>query len=172
MYRTLNKDFQATYAKFWISLIRGNEKDLEKYARTLFNRDLDTAPFSYTRLFASIVSGRSWSAITKGELANGMRTAGELEIVAKKAGYILPTVSNILASIPRPMLLVLRTNDILRSIHESLGSRHFDVYQLGMACNRAVNGQPRSVFTMEYWNYSIQYVIVWFRLAIASFLLN
>ena len=65
LYRQLNPAFIKDYANFWIALLNLNEKQLEKYTFQMFRHDERTNgnQIDYHRLFASMISGRSWDAL-------------------------------------------------------------------------------------------------------------
>ena len=47
--------------------------------------------------------------------------ASELDDVAANAGQYFLEITSVLAQVPRPLLLVFKTNDLLRSVSRSLG---------------------------------------------------
>ncbi|KAJ1557620.1 putative aarF domain-containing protein kinase 1, partial [Nowakowskiella sp. JEL0078] len=127
LYRTLAPSFQLSYARLWDSLINGDEAGIESSCYALFTLDDHTPKHGihHHRLFASMLTGRSWDVIsspTPSSLSTP-RTQEELETVSTNAenGYFFQAIIEILAKIPRELLLLLKTNDLLRSVDNALG---------------------------------------------------
>jgi len=73
-------------------------------------------------LFACMVTGRSWSSIQKGvDVAE--RTAGESAEIKANAAKYLKEITDVLAFVNRQMILIFKTNDLLRGIESSLGTK-------------------------------------------------
>jgi len=142
LYRRLKSAFINDYAKFWISLLNLNEVQLEKYCFRMFRHDERTNGhhIDYHRLFASMVSGRSWDTLFQHEIYHkpnqslitstlglsgiaNTRTMTEKMTMQRKAGTtpFLAAIMLILAKCPRELLLVMKTNDLIRSIDLELG---------------------------------------------------
>ena len=86
----------------------------------------------------TVLTGRSWDTITasssaKASSASSLASftpalgvsraldADELDNVALNAGQYFVEIASVLATVPRPLLLVFKTNDLLRSVARSLG---------------------------------------------------
>lgn len=142
LYRKLNSSFITDYANFWISLLNCNEPQLEKYCFRMFRHDKRTngQSIDYHRLFASMVSGRSWDSLFQHEIYHkpqqslitsilglsgiaNTRTVTEKTTIQRKAGTsaFLTAIMLILSKCPRELLLVMKTNDLIRSIYLELG---------------------------------------------------
>lgn len=200
LYRQLSKDFVLDYAKFWDSIIRGNDDEIETAALSLLkhpplatdmqqNKD---SPIQHYRLFASMVSGRSWDAIsTKTHGFSNIsipRTANETFNVQSKVGSapFLKAIAAILSQLPRELLLVMKTNDILRAVDVSLGisdSKHtlFEISRLGFWCTRYVfkysfdsssGGNWGYLTSLKYWSFAWRYIQNWSRLVLLGALLR
>ncbi|KAJ3306431.1 putative aarF domain-containing protein kinase 1 [Kappamyces sp. JEL0829] len=132
LYRKLNETFISDYAWFWVSILNGNEKGMEEYCYRMFSHDKRSSDtgIDYHRLFASMISGRSWEALSSNSgsflALNGItkiRDDKETNVVKTKAGTskFLMAIALILQKCPRELLLVLKTNDLLRGIDSQLG---------------------------------------------------
>ena len=142
LYRQLNPAFIKDYANFWIALLNLNEKQLEKYTFQMFRHDERTNgnQIDYHRLFASMISGRSWDALFQDKVFHSPdrywitstlglsgianpRTRSEKMTMQRKAGTasFLAAIMLILQKCPRELLLVMKTNDLVRSIDLVLG---------------------------------------------------
>ncbi|KAJ3323925.1 putative aarF domain-containing protein kinase 1 [Boothiomyces sp. JEL0866] len=129
LYRELEPDFVYNYAQFWKSIILGNEDGIEKYAYSLFRHTgrKQKDGIDYHRLFASMVSARSWDAITS-KTSTGLggitttRQNSEVTNVQTKAGNarFLEAISKILSQCSGELLLIIKSNDLIRSIDQSL----------------------------------------------------
>jgi aarF domain-containing kinase len=127
LYRKLDPLFIKDYARFWISIIRGDERMIDRYAYQIFthNRKPDHGTIKHHRLFASMVSGRSWSAISNKNGGNGImarRAQTEVESVQANASdsRFFEAITIVLSKCPRELLLIIKTNDLIRSIDERL----------------------------------------------------
>ncbi|KAJ3089989.1 hypothetical protein HK102_004976 [Quaeritorhiza haematococci] len=146
LYRNLPDDLRLDYAHLWAALIAGDEPGIERYSYRLFTYDdrvknKRTADgIDYHRLFASMLTGRAWSTIAGDSSEDGesgrndsrsgrsrglasVRTDQETKTIINKAGSgaFFLAVSEVLAALPREVLLLLKTNDLLRSVDNTLG---------------------------------------------------
>lgn len=69
---------------------------------------------------ACMVSGRSWRAIQAGAVAKASRDDTESKEIAGNVGTYLPQIVQVLDRVPRQMLLLFKTNDLLRGIEAAL----------------------------------------------------
>ncbi|KAJ3095606.1 putative aarF domain-containing protein kinase 1, partial [Phlyctochytrium planicorne] len=129
LYRTLSDPLRLDYAHIWDSLLRGDEPGILEYSHRIFTRSTQSkGGFDHHRLFASMLTGRSWKLISSSSgssmsaLATNRSTA-EMDDVHQKAqsGMFFVAISEVLAKLPRELLLLLKTNDLLRAVDESLG---------------------------------------------------
>lgn len=81
------------------------------------------------RLFAAILTTKTWDRVTDGSLdslyddpSNQAAAAKSKAESAHYAKVYATEISDILASVPRPVLLLLKTNDCLRAVDARLGS--------------------------------------------------
>ena len=66
-------------------------------------------------LFACIVARRSWKSVTQG-IKNSSINRDEQKELQEYAVSLIPQISIVLSRIPREMLLILKTNDLLRNM--------------------------------------------------------
>ncbi|KAJ3274474.1 putative aarF domain-containing protein kinase 1 [Terramyces sp. JEL0728] len=155
LYKELEPDFVFSYAQFWKSIILGDEEGIEKHAYSLFRHtgQKQKDGIDYHRLFASMVSARSWGAITA-KTTSGFggitlsRQLSEVTVVQSKAGNarFLEAISKILSQCSGELLLVMKSNDLIRSIDQSLKvdqGRHVVtlVNQLGWYCLETIQNR-------------------------------
>ncbi len=112
LYREISKEFRLTYARLWMSVIAGDVKNIQKYCRELGAGD------AY-RLFSSVLTHRTWSSVSDRGIST-QTTLEEIQLIKERAPGYLVQVANFLAKIPRPLLLLLKTNDLLRAIERVL----------------------------------------------------
>ncbi|XP_038599962.1 aarF domain-containing protein kinase 1 isoform X3 [Tachyglossus aculeatus] len=115
LYQVLSEEFRLDYCRLWQSLIKADMKGLQKYSRRLGAGDLYP-------LFACVLTARSWNSVNKGIGRSPVTASEDVEIRNNAAAY-LPQISQLLNNIPRQMLLLLKTNDLLRGIETALHTR-------------------------------------------------
>ncbi|KAL0080335.1 ABC1 family-domain-containing protein [Phycomyces blakesleeanus] len=134
LYRILTEELRTDYAHLWTSLIRGDEDGIRKYSLRVGCR-----PEAH-RLFASLLTGREWETIESADLSSN-RTDIEVQRVSGRAKNFLLKVADILARLPRVVLLLLKTSDLLRCLDETLRdsvTKHMTYIIMGRYCAEAV----------------------------------
>ncbi|CAO3695887.1 unnamed protein product [Umbelopsis ramanniana] len=150
LYRTLDDQLRTDYAHLWTSLIRGNEEDIKKYS-------LRVGGTSAHRLFASVMTGRSWDTVNTQDLSTE-RTQTELEKMTAGAFELLIDIAGLLANMPRIVLLLLKTNDLLRSVDEVLRTDQdssMTYVVMGRYCAKAVWDDIRSTLLHKIHHYGL-----------------
>lgn len=118
LYRHPDDKMRRDYAKLWLAVIDANEKDMRKYAHEVAGITDDQFP-----LFASAITGRDYRVLTRGGVATTARDNVEKENIDEVFGEdLLRQLVQLLGQVPRIILLILKTNDLTRSLDESLGS--------------------------------------------------
>lgn len=112
LYKELSTEFRLAYARLWKSVIEG---DIEEIKQTC--KDIGAGE-SY-RLFSSVLTHRTWSSVSVRTIST-QTTLEEMQLIKERAPGYLVQVADFLAKIPRPLLLLLKTNDLLRAIERSL----------------------------------------------------
>lgn len=70
-------------------------------------------------LFACMLTGRPWESVVAG--VNRIKpNEAEKELVQNNSKLVLPSISDILEQVDRQMLLILKTNDLIRNIETTL----------------------------------------------------
>nr|CAG4636916.1 EOG090X047B [Ceriodaphnia reticulata] len=113
LYVQLPTEFKENYANLWMSIIRSNEREIEKNAHKLGVGEL------YGH-FACMVSGRTWNAIMGG-IEKQKKTSAEQEEIKDDASRYVVEIMEVLHRVPREMLLIFKTNDLLRGLNATLG---------------------------------------------------
>ncbi|CAL9686521.1 unnamed protein product [Knipowitschia caucasica] len=138
LYQVLQTDFRVEYCKLWQALINCDLKEMEQSSRRLGAGDLYP-------LFACVLTARSWTAVNSGISSAPITHSEDVEIRTNAALY-LPQISALLNQIPRQMLLLLKTNDLLRGIESSLQTRasSSSLIYMSRCCVRALARHKRS----------------------------
>ncbi|KAJ3577573.1 hypothetical protein NPX13_g2998 [Xylaria arbuscula] len=117
LYRDIPKHLQVSYAKMWLAVINGDMQGMKQYAHDVAGVTEEQFP-----LFASAITGRDYtvvsSSILKSRSEEEKKTMGD----ALQEGLLSDLVT-MLGQVPRIILLILKTNDLTRSLDESLHTR-------------------------------------------------
>ncbi|EXJ86056.1 Atypical/ABC1/ABC1-B protein kinase [Capronia coronata CBS 617.96] len=119
LYRMPDKKLRHDYAKLWLAVINGDEAEMRKYAYEIAGITDDQFP-----LFASAITGRDYRVLKSHKIATSMRDSHEKEVLTEAFGDdLIQQLVQLLGHVPRIILLILKTNDLTRSLDESLGSK-------------------------------------------------
>ncbi|KAJ5320378.1 hypothetical protein PENANT_c010G07059 [Penicillium antarcticum] len=118
LYRDIDQDLRRNYAKLWLAVIDANVPRMREYAQKVAGVTDDQFP-----LFASAITGRDYSVLTKKSVVSS-RTAEEKKEISGALGEgMLQQLVILLGQVPRIILLILKTNDLTRSLDENLHTR-------------------------------------------------
>ncbi|XP_074221288.1 aarF domain-containing protein kinase 1 isoform X3 [Camelus bactrianus] len=139
LYQVLTEQFRLDYCHLWQSLIWTDMKNVKKYSQRLGAGDLYP-------LFACMLTARSWDSVNRG-IGQTPVTATEDSEIRNNAANYLPQISQLLSHVPRQMLLIFKTNDLLRGIEAALGTRASASSFLNMSrcCIRALAEHQRKI---------------------------
>lgn len=118
LYTHLSSDFRSKYSSLWLALIQANMDSIKKYATELGVGEL-------YGILACVVSGRPWSAVKRGitEHIDKKAMQSEESEIKSYASRYMSEINQLLSSVPRELLLILKTNDLLRSIESRMGTK-------------------------------------------------
>jgi len=115
LYRVLDRSLQRSYAKLWLAVLDADESRMRKYSKEVAG--ITDAQFP---LFASAITGRDYTAVAAG-VSGTERSDAEKEAISDALGEgLLAQLVQMLGQVPRVILLVLKTNDLTRSLDASL----------------------------------------------------
>lgn len=118
LYRIPDEKLRRDYARLWLAVIDADEPRMRKYCYEVAGITDEQFP-----LFASAITGRDYRVLTRKEVATSARDTKEKEGINEVFGEdLLQQLVQLLGSVPRIILLILKTNDLTRSLDESLGS--------------------------------------------------
>jgi aarF domain-containing kinase len=135
LYRDIPLDLRRSYAKLWLAVIDADEPRMRKYAKEVAGVTDEQFP-----LFASAITGRDYRVLTKSVAM--ARSAEEKKNINDALGEgMLQQLVQLLGQVPRIILLILKTNDLTRSLDENLHTRQGPVRTfliLARYCSRTV----------------------------------
>ncbi|KAJ5655496.1 hypothetical protein N7507_007446 [Penicillium longicatenatum] len=118
LYRNIPRELRRNYAKLWLAVIDADVPRMREYAHKVAGVTDEQFP-----LFASAITGRDYSVLTKQSVVSS-RTAEEKKEISGALGEgMLQQLVVLLSQVPRIILLILKTNDLTRSLDENLHTR-------------------------------------------------
>ncbi|XP_030023635.2 aarF domain-containing kinase 1 [Manduca sexta] len=140
LYAQLTDKFRYHYSKLWLSIIDRNREAMKVHAEALGIRQ------ELYGLFACMVTGRPWDSIMRG-ISKTKPSSAEKSTFQNELPNILHYVTQCLEHVDRQALLVLKTNDLIRSIEYALGTHE-------RMCGFVVMSQCciQSAYMQEYRN--------------------
>lgn len=154
LYRDVPTDLRRSYAHFWLALIDKDEPAMRKYAEEFAGIKDDQF-----RLFTSAITGRDFeNAVTN---VVSRRTHVETETMARLAAQedLMSQIMVLLHSMPRIVLMILKTNDLTRYLDLKLDSplgveRTFLI--MASYCSRTVyeEGREKILHKFRSWSFA------------------
>ena len=142
LYRDISKQLRRDYAKLWLAVIDADEGRMRKYSNAVAGITEEQFP-----LFASAITGRDYVTATKSVVSS--RTDSEKEEISSAMGEgLLQQLVQLLGQVPRIILLILKTNDLTRSLDENLHTRQGPVRTfmiLARYCSRTVFEEQKEI---------------------------
>ncbi|EMD60040.1 hypothetical protein GGP41_009450 [Bipolaris sorokiniana] len=123
LYRDIPLPIRRSYAKLWLAVLDADEAGMRKYAYEVAGIKDEHFP-----LFASAITGRDYTVLAKKENGGGgvmtSRTSEEKKVIGDALGEgLIENLIELLGQVPRVILLILKTNDLTRSLDEGLHTR-------------------------------------------------
>lgn len=116
LYRMPEEKLRRDYAKLWLAVLDADESRMRKYAYELAGINDEQFP-----LFASAITGRDYRVLTKKGVATTERNEDEKDAINDAFGEgLLQQLVQLLGQVPGIILLILKTNDLTRSLDEGL----------------------------------------------------
>jgi len=155
LYRHIPEKIRKYYCKLWQALIYRKEKDIEKYAKKL-------GAGQFYKLFVLILTFRTVSSKNVG-LTQKLSPEELKEIRQQFTGFsmTIKAVNEMLESISRDLLFVLRTKNILNFIVRSLGS---DINRFKIMARISMDGlekNPPGYFRSFYLDQKFHILIIY-----------
>ena len=105
IYANLNSELRYLYSQLWSSLLEFDEKKIRLYSHALGAGKL-------YRLFACMLTARTWEHLN----SQHERSEDELAEIKEKFSEYFFKINEILKSVPRDLLKILKANDLIRHI--------------------------------------------------------
>ncbi|KAG9243998.1 ABC1 family protein-like protein [Calycina marina] len=135
LYRDIPMKLRRSYAKLWLAVLDTDEEGMRKYSKEVAG--VTDAQFP---LFASAITGRDYRILTSSVATT--RSDEEKKMINEALGEgMLQQLVEMLGQVPRIILLILKTNDLTRSLDENLHTRQGPVRTfliLARYCSRTV----------------------------------
>ncbi len=135
LYRDIPLELRRSYAKLWLAVLDADEPRMRKYAYEVAGVTDEQFP-----LFASAITGRDYSVL-KTSIVSPRTNREKEEISGALGDGMLQQLVQLLGKVPRVILLILKTNDLTRSLDENLHTRQGPVRTfliLARYCSRTV----------------------------------
>uniref|UniRef100_A0A182JC41 Protein kinase domain-containing protein n=1 Tax=Anopheles atroparvus TaxID=41427 RepID=A0A182JC41_ANOAO len=136
LYAELSEKFRYNYSKLWLSILRVDQAGMKQYAQAL------GVEGSMWGLFACMVTGRPWNSVILG-VDKVQQDDAEKEMIQNEGKLVLPHISDVLEKVDRQMLLVLKTNDLIRGIETTLKTqnRMTAFWVMSKCCVKSIGSQ-------------------------------
>ena len=113
LYRDIPIHLRRSYAKLWLAVLDADEGGMRRYAYEVAGIGEEHFP-----LFASAITGRDYTVLARknGGVASS-RTNEEKKVIGDALGEgMLESLIQLLGQVPRVILLILKTNDLSKSL--------------------------------------------------------
>lgn len=168
LYRDIPLQMKRDYSHFWLLVLDNDVPKMKEYAAKFAGIEGEQK----FKIFASAITGRSPEMALNYDISK-VRTNEEVESIQKQLHSergVLEDLMEILSTMPRIVLLILKTNDLTRNLDENLNNplgqeRTFLI--LANYCARVVYDEAKEQISSSYNKYSIKkailYVSVWWQ---------
>lgn len=145
LYSDLSRKFRYDYSQLWLSILQRDRVKMKQYSVEL------GLPSNLYPIFACMVTGRPWASVMAGIQKTNI-DAKEKNTIQSEGKMIIPQISDVLAQVDRQMLLILKTNDLIRGIENTLGTqnRKTAFWVMSKCCVAAVSEEKR-LRTTDRW---------------------
>lgn len=157
LYRTLPLQMKRDYSHFWLAVLDNDLPTMKLYAEKFAGITGDQK----FQIFAAAITGRAPEEALNYDITS-KRTDEEIAAIQNRLNHeqgILEDLMDILSSMPRLVLLILKTNDLTRNLDEKLNNPLGQVRTfLIMAnyCARTIYDEQLDTIDDEYDLYSLK----------------
>ncbi|GEQ69056.1 hypothetical protein JCM33374_g2727 [Metschnikowia sp. JCM 33374] len=117
LYRYIPLQMKRDYAHFWLSILDNDVPKMKEYAEKFCGVQGDQK----FRIFASAITGRDPDVVLNYDISKARSEEEVLNIQSQlQPSGVLEDLMSLLASMPRMVLLILKTNDLTRNLDETL----------------------------------------------------
>ncbi|XP_014282128.1 aarF domain-containing kinase 1 isoform X1 [Halyomorpha halys] len=163
LYANISDKVRTEYSGLWLSILDKDMKGMKKHGEAL-------GVGSLYDLFACMVAGRSWTAIQSG-ITQSKHTVQEKEQFQHDIPLVLAKITETLHYVNREMLLILKTNDLLRGIEYTLhtDNRMSSFLVMSKSCVRCVYEQKLKHCSTKLDKMKISIIETWELLKISIY---
>jgi len=163
LYADLSDQFRWEYSKLWLAILDGDRTAMREHSARLGVAD-------HYGLLSCMVSGRSWDTIVSG-VRRKRYDDHEKELFQQHIPSLLPQISGVLDRVNRQMLLILKTNDLMRGIEHSLRthSRMSAMMEMSRCCVHSVYGEKLRRCTTLWGRFRISLTERWVLLKLSLY---
>ena len=181
LYRDIPLRLRRDYAHLWLAVINADMPNMRKYAYEVAGIGDEEFP-----LFASAITGRDFRVVQK-DISTPRGDPSEKEAISDALGDgLIEQLVKILGKVPRIILLILKTNDLTRSLDENLQTRQGPVRTFMILARYAartvfeeqvdaIRGHGSILWPENFWHYSVAlaaYAKVAFKLRVYEYYLR
>ncbi|KAI3403339.2 hypothetical protein KGF56_003927 [Candida oxycetoniae] len=120
LYRDIPLQMKRDYSHFWLAVLDNDIPQMKKYAKILAGIEGEQK----FKIFISAITGRAPDAVLDSRNIKKKRSTEEISEIQSQLNDsqsgVLEDLMEILSSVPRMILLILKTNDLTRNLDESL----------------------------------------------------
>ncbi|ODV78806.1 ABC1-domain-containing protein [Suhomyces tanzawaensis NRRL Y-17324] len=164
LYRQIPLQMKREYSHFWLSVLDGDVPKMKEYAGKFAGIEGDQK----FRIFAAAITGRSPENALNYDISKA-RSTDEIKNIQSQllsTDGILEDLMYILSSMPRIVLLILKTNDLTRNLDESLSNplgpeRTFLI--MANYCAKVVYDESKERIAATYSKYSVRATLEYAR---------
>lgn len=159
LYRQIPLQMKRDYAHFWLSILDNNKEDM-KYYMSRITGITDDKKFI---IFMSAITGRDSDTAMNYDIKKARTKDEMLKIQSQfeNNSGILENLMEMLAEMPRVVLMILKTNDLTRNLDESLENalgqeRTFLI--MANYCAKVVYDEQRELNQSKYHRWSYRFL--------------
>lgn len=157
LYRNIPLQMKRDYSHFWLSVLDNNIPEMKKYAEKVAGVKGEQK----FKIFASAITGRDPNTAMNYDIKK-KRSEKEVEYMQSQLqgdSGVLEDLMTLLSSMPRMVLLILKTNDLTRNLDEQLNNplgpeRTFLI--MAKYCARVVYDEEKEQNAQRYSRFSLQ----------------
>ncbi|CAK7896718.1 ABC1 family protein Mcp2p [[Candida] anglica] len=160
LYRQIPLQMKRDYSHFWLSVLDNDVPKMRMYSEKIAGITTDQK----FKIFASAITGRDSNTALSYDITK-TRTSEEMDSMREslhgQAG-VLEDLMEMLSSMPRVVLLILKTNDLTRNLDENLNNplgpeRTFLI--MASYCARVVYDEQKEIITKSYGHWSASSIL-------------
>ncbi|CAB3396561.1 unnamed protein product [Caenorhabditis bovis] len=168
LYLVISDHIRKLYSDLWLAILKPDLQKIRTVACQMGVGEL-------YGLFACIVTRRSWKSVTSG-IEKSEMDSNEQNELRTYASSLIPQISDVLARMPREMLLILKTNDLMRNIEHKLnvfgtGDAHFEMCRCVVRSSHELSIQ-RSDSSLEKLKLSLSMYWSLFKICVFQYYLR